>query len=39
MVLSDTIGPGDRVTADASDGELQFEVDAGGARESEAVSE
>src|SRR5437762_1066687 len=29
MVLSDAIGPGDRVTVDATDGKLRFDVEAG----------
>jgi ATP-dependent Clp protease ATP-binding subunit ClpC len=33
MVLSDTIKPGDRVTVDALEGELQFDVDSGAAEE------
>jgi ATP-dependent Clp protease ATP-binding subunit ClpC len=33
MVLSDAIGPGDRVTVDALEGELHFDVDTGAARE------
>jgi ATP-dependent Clp protease ATP-binding subunit ClpC len=35
MVLSDAIGPGDRVTVDVSEGELHFDVDAGAAPELE----
>jgi len=39
MVLSDAIGPGDRVTVDALEGELHFDVDTGAAREPEAAGE
>jgi hypothetical protein len=39
MVLSDAIGPGDRVTVDALEGELRFDVDAGAAREAEEARE
>jgi hypothetical protein len=39
MVLSDAIGPGDRVTVDALEGELRFDVDAGAAREPEHAGE
>ena len=39
MVLSDAIGPGDRVTVDALEGELRFDVDTGAAREPEAAGE
>jgi hypothetical protein len=39
MVLSDAIGPGDRVTVDALEGELHFDVDAGAAREAEEAGE
>jgi ATP-dependent Clp protease ATP-binding subunit ClpC len=35
MVLSNTIGPDDRVTVDAVDGELRFDVETGAAAESE----
>jgi hypothetical protein len=34
-VLSNTIGPDDRVTVDAVDGELRFDVETGAAAESE----
>jgi hypothetical protein len=33
MVLSDAIGPGDRVTIDALKGELRFDVDTGAGQE------
>src|SRR5205814_828865 len=36
MVLSDAIGPGDRVTVDALEGKLRFDVDTGAAREGAA---
>jgi ATP-dependent Clp protease ATP-binding subunit ClpC len=39
MVLSDTIGPGDRVTVDALEGELRFDVEARTAAEPEAAGE
>ena len=39
MVLSDAIGPGDRVTVDALEGELHFDVDTGAAREPEEAGE
>ena len=39
MVLSDAIGPGDRVTVDALEGVLHFDVDTGAAREPEAAGE
>ncbi len=39
MVLSDAIGPGDRVTVDALEGELRFDVDMGAAREPEEAGE
>jgi ATP-dependent Clp protease ATP-binding subunit ClpC len=39
MVLSDAIGPGDRVTVDALEGELRFDIDAGAAREPEHAGE
>ncbi len=39
MVLSDAIGSGDRVTVDALEGELRFDVDAGAAREPEHAGE
>jgi ATP-dependent Clp protease ATP-binding subunit ClpC len=39
MVLSDAIGSGDRVTVDALEGELRFDVDAGAAREAEEARE
>src|SRR5438034_807427 len=39
MVLSDAIGPGDRVTVDALEGELRFDVDTGAARELEEAGE
>jgi ATP-dependent Clp protease ATP-binding subunit ClpC len=39
MVLSDTISPGDRVTVDALEGELRFEVDTGAVREPEDAGE
>ena len=39
MVLSEAIGPGDRVTVDALEGELHFDVDTGAAREPEAAGE
>src|SRR5438034_60998 len=39
MVLSDEIGPGDRVTVDALEGELRFDVDTGAARELEEAGE
>ena len=39
MVLSDAIGPGDRVTVDALEGELHFDVDTGAAREPEVAGE
>jgi ATP-dependent Clp protease ATP-binding subunit ClpC len=39
MVLSDAIGPGDRVTVDALEGELRFDVDTGAAREPEEAGE
>jgi ATP-dependent Clp protease ATP-binding subunit ClpC len=38
MVLSDTIKPGDRVTVDALEGELQFDVDSGAAEEPEEAA-
>jgi dihydroxyacid dehydratase/phosphogluconate dehydratase len=34
MVLSGTVEEGDRVTVDAADGELSFEVEHGAAKES-----
>jgi len=39
MVLSDAISPGDRVTVDALEGELRFDVDTGAAREPEEAGE
>jgi len=39
MVLSDAIAPGDRVTVDALEGELRFDVDTGAARELEEAGE
>jgi ATP-dependent Clp protease ATP-binding subunit ClpC len=39
MVLSDAIGSGDRVTVDALEGELRFDVEAGAAREPEHPGE
>src|SRR5437868_196633 len=39
MVLSDAIGPGDRVTVDALEGELRFDVDTGAARKLEKAGE
>jgi ATP-dependent Clp protease ATP-binding subunit ClpC len=39
MVLSDAIGPGDRVTVDALEGELHFDVDTDAAREPEEAGE
>jgi len=39
MVLSDAIGPGDRVTVDALEGELRFDVDTAAAREAEEARE
>src|SRR5207248_4993516 len=39
LVLSDAIGPGDRVTVDALEGELRFDVDTGAAREPEEAGE
>jgi ClpA/ClpB-like protein len=39
MVLSDTISPGDRVTVDALEGELRFDVDTSVAREPEVSGE
>jgi ribosomal 50S subunit-recycling heat shock protein len=33
MLLSGDIEPGDRVTVDVTEGDLQFEVERGGARE------
>jgi ATP-dependent Clp protease ATP-binding subunit ClpC len=39
MVLSDAIGPGDRVMVDALEGELRFDVDTGTAREPEEAGE
>lgn len=39
MVLSGAIGPGDRVTVDALEGELRFDVDTGAAREPEEAGE
>jgi ATP-dependent Clp protease ATP-binding subunit ClpC len=39
MVLSDAIGPGDRITVDALEGELRFDVDTGAAREPEEAGE
>ena len=39
MVLSDAIGPGDRVTVDALEGELHFDIDTGAAREPEEAGE
>jgi ATP-dependent Clp protease ATP-binding subunit ClpC len=39
MVLSDAIGPGDRVTVDALEGELHFDVDTGAARDPEEAGE
>src|SRR5512133_3977981 len=39
MVLSDAIGPGDRVTVDALEGELHFDVDTGAAREPEEAGD
>jgi hypothetical protein len=39
MVLSDAIGPGDRVMVDALEGELRFDVDTGAAREPEEAGE
>src|SRR5690242_17203910 len=39
MVLSDAIGPGDRVMVDALEGELHFDVDTGAAREPEEAGE
>ena len=39
MVLSEAIGPGDRVTVDALEGVLHFDVDTGAAREPEAAGE
>jgi hypothetical protein len=39
MVLSDTISPGDRVTVDALEGELRFDVDTGAAREPKVSGE
>jgi ATP-dependent Clp protease ATP-binding subunit ClpC len=39
MVLSDAIGPGDRVTVDALEGELRFDVDKDAAREPEEAGE
>jgi hypothetical protein len=39
MVLSDAIGSGDRVTVDALEGELQFDLDTGAAREAEEARE
>jgi len=38
MVLSDTIKPGDRITVDALEGELHFDVDSGAAAESEEAA-
>jgi hypothetical protein len=38
-VLSDAIGPGDRVTVDGLEGELHFDVDSGAAREPEEAGE
>ncbi len=35
MVLSDEIGPGDRVTVDVLEGELHFDVETGTAAESD----
>ena len=39
MVLSDAIAPGDRVTVDALEGELRFDVDTGAARKLEKAGE
>ena len=39
MLLSDTISPGDRVTVDALEGELRFDIDTGAAREPEEAGE
>ena len=39
MVLSDSIAPGDRVTVDALEGELRFDVDTGAARKLEKAGE
>ena len=39
MVLSDAIAPGDRVTVDALEGELRFDVDTDAARELEEAGE
>src|SRR5690349_23082859 len=39
MVLSDAIGPGDRVTVDALEGELHFDIDLGAARKPEEAGE
>src|SRR5436190_13061866 len=39
MVLSDAIGPGDRVTVHALEGDLRFDVDTGAAREPEEAGE
>jgi hypothetical protein len=39
MVLSDATGAGDRVTVGGLEGELRFDVDTGGARESEEAGE
>ncbi|HEY6604959.1 MAG TPA: AAA family ATPase [Gaiellaceae bacterium] len=38
MVLSDTIKPGDRITVDALEGELHFDVDSGAAAGSEEAA-
>jgi len=39
MVLGGAIEPGDRVTVDAVEGELHFDVDSGAAAESEKVTD
>jgi hypothetical protein len=39
MLLAGTCGPGDKVVVDASDGELSFEVEAGGASLTEEEAE
>ena len=36
MVLSGAVNEGDRITADAADGELRFDVEHGAAEEKEA---